>query len=65
MARVNYIRVVPLLPAVTHDSGAVHRDTTGGPIVPMVELTTTKGALDEDAKQRLAGELSIARSARR
>jgi hypothetical protein len=26
--------------------------------VPMVELTTTKGALDEDAKQRLAGELS-------
>jgi hypothetical protein len=26
--------------------------------VPMVELTTTKGALDEDGKQRLAGELS-------
>lgn len=26
--------------------------------MPMVELTTTKGALDDDAKQRLAGELS-------
>ena len=26
--------------------------------MPMVELTTTKGALDEDGKQRLAGELS-------
>jgi phenylpyruvate tautomerase PptA (4-oxalocrotonate tautomerase family) len=26
--------------------------------MPMVEITTTKGALDEDAKQRLAGELS-------
>jgi phenylpyruvate tautomerase PptA (4-oxalocrotonate tautomerase family) len=26
--------------------------------VPMIELTTTKGALDEAAKQRLAGELS-------
>jgi phenylpyruvate tautomerase PptA (4-oxalocrotonate tautomerase family) len=26
--------------------------------MPMVELTTTKGALDDDAKRRLAGELS-------
>ena len=26
--------------------------------MPMVELTTTHGTLDEDAKQRLAGELS-------
>ena len=26
--------------------------------MPMVEITTTKGALDDDAKQRLAGELS-------
>jgi phenylpyruvate tautomerase PptA (4-oxalocrotonate tautomerase family) len=26
--------------------------------VPMIELTTTKGALDDAAKQRLAGELS-------
>ena len=26
--------------------------------MPMVELTTTKGALDDAAKQRLAGELS-------
>jgi phenylpyruvate tautomerase PptA (4-oxalocrotonate tautomerase family) len=26
--------------------------------MPMIELTTTKGALDEAAKQRLAGELS-------
>ncbi len=26
--------------------------------MPMIELTTTKGALDDDAKQRLAGELS-------
>jgi phenylpyruvate tautomerase PptA (4-oxalocrotonate tautomerase family) len=26
--------------------------------MPMVELTTTKGALDDDAKQRLAAELS-------
>jgi phenylpyruvate tautomerase PptA (4-oxalocrotonate tautomerase family) len=26
--------------------------------MPMVELTTTPGALDDDAKQRLAGELS-------
>jgi phenylpyruvate tautomerase PptA (4-oxalocrotonate tautomerase family) len=26
--------------------------------VPMVELTTTKGALDDDSKQQLAGELS-------
>ncbi len=26
--------------------------------MPMVELTTTKGALDEDARQRLAAELS-------
>jgi phenylpyruvate tautomerase PptA (4-oxalocrotonate tautomerase family) len=26
--------------------------------VPMVELTTTQGALDEDAKERLAAELS-------
>jgi phenylpyruvate tautomerase PptA (4-oxalocrotonate tautomerase family) len=26
--------------------------------MPMIELTTTPGALDEDAKQRLAGELS-------
>lgn len=25
--------------------------------MPMIELTTTKGALDDDAKQRLAGEL--------
>jgi phenylpyruvate tautomerase PptA (4-oxalocrotonate tautomerase family) len=28
------------------------------PVVPMIELTTTKGALDDAAKQRLAGELS-------
>jgi phenylpyruvate tautomerase PptA (4-oxalocrotonate tautomerase family) len=27
-------------------------------LVPMIELTTTKDALDEDAKQRLAAELS-------
>jgi phenylpyruvate tautomerase PptA (4-oxalocrotonate tautomerase family) len=26
--------------------------------MPMIELTTTKGALDDDAKQRLAGELA-------
>jgi phenylpyruvate tautomerase PptA (4-oxalocrotonate tautomerase family) len=26
--------------------------------MPMVELTTTKGALDDEAKQRLAGELA-------
>ena len=26
--------------------------------MPMIELTTTKGALDDNAKQRLAGELS-------
>ena len=26
--------------------------------MPMIELTTTRGALDEDAKQRLAAELS-------
>jgi phenylpyruvate tautomerase PptA (4-oxalocrotonate tautomerase family) len=26
--------------------------------MPMIELTTTKGALDDDAKQRLAAELS-------
>jgi phenylpyruvate tautomerase PptA (4-oxalocrotonate tautomerase family) len=26
--------------------------------MPMVELTTSKGALDGDAKQRLAAELS-------
>jgi phenylpyruvate tautomerase PptA (4-oxalocrotonate tautomerase family) len=26
--------------------------------MPMIELTTTKGALDDDARQRLAGELS-------
>jgi phenylpyruvate tautomerase PptA (4-oxalocrotonate tautomerase family) len=26
--------------------------------MPMIELTTSKGALDEDAKQRLAGELA-------
>jgi phenylpyruvate tautomerase PptA (4-oxalocrotonate tautomerase family) len=26
--------------------------------MPMVELTTTRGALDDDAKQRLAGELA-------
>jgi phenylpyruvate tautomerase PptA (4-oxalocrotonate tautomerase family) len=31
---------------------------TGGFEMPMVELTTTKGALDDAAKQRLAGELS-------
>src|SRR5215204_873712 len=32
--------------------------TSGGPDMPMVELTTTRGALDDAAKQRLAGELS-------
>jgi len=36
----------------------IQQSITGGPVVPMIEITTTKGALDDAAKQRLAGELS-------
>jgi phenylpyruvate tautomerase PptA (4-oxalocrotonate tautomerase family) len=36
----------------------MQQSITGGPVVPMIEITTTRGALDDAAKQRLAGELS-------